>query len=73
MTEEKQEKPKMLLEQLGIPKNVAIVMLFVVWIAVLCLIIYSIININALVSDPCAVCTNTTDAVCTYIQGYGGQ
>jgi|TARA_Y100000034_G_scaffold103482_1_gene129054 hypothetical protein len=68
---EKEEKPQMLLEQLGIPKNVAMIMLGVVWVGVLCLIIYSIININALVSDPCAVCTNTTDAVCTYLQQYG--
>jgi hypothetical protein len=69
--ENKEKKPQMLLEQLGIPKNVAMVMLGIMWVGVLILIAYSIININALVSDPCAVCTNTTDAVCTYLQQYG--
>ncbi|MAG77536.1 MAG: hypothetical protein CL811_12325 [Colwelliaceae bacterium] len=59
-------------DKLGIPKKYLAVMVFVLWLALFALIIYSLINLNYLVTDPCDICVNQTGGHCVRFADYLG-
>jgi hypothetical protein len=61
MTEEKKN------EMFGIPIMWVRIMVIVLWLFIIGLSIYSVINIEHLVTDPCDVCMNQTGATCMRI------